>query len=590
MRHSRFLVLALLCFFLFAPAATAQSAGQDPLATESEANAEPPGSANVPPPPGTPEPARNEATGPAQALSQGLSDVTAQGQSLWGQVLLPMWQRVANALPVIVKAVLLLLFFWLLALLLSWAVRRLLRMTRIDERATRDWGLAGLLRTDDEQEEERSVGDVAGLVVKWTILLFGLVAFFQTLGLNMVAEPLQNVADSILGIIPSLLEAIVILVAYWILATLVKVGLAKVLTATNFDERAANFLPPRSDTAASPSTRLARLAFYLILLFGLPPFLEALGQTALVQPLTSMLGEALAFLPNIVAALLLFFIGKLIATICREVITNFVAASGADHRAETLMKKLGGRRLSEVLATVAYYFILASVLLAALDSLQIKAVSEPIQGTLEQLLAAVPLLFVALAVLFVGFTVAQALRRIVESFLEAIGFDHYPKQFGLAFLAPKPGRPALSSIVGVVVMTVILLLAVEQALSTLSLTQFADMIGDLIAYLPNLVAGIGIILFALVMSNLAARWVVDAMGNEEYVGSVGAVTRYTILFLGFSMGLTQLGVGEQVVMIAVAAVLFGAATALGISFGLGGREKAQEIIEKATQTTSQDSA
>ncbi len=522
------------------------------------------------------------ATESAGTMRRGTDELGGQGARMYSQVLLPMWQRLANALPSLIKAIVVLLLFWLAALLLSTLVRRLFDMTEMDEKFVRDWGLEGLLQREGGQQ--RTFAEVASKFVKWTVLLFGFVAFFQALDLNMVAQPLQNVADAIVGVVPNLLEAAVILLAYWVLATIVRFGLTKALHLAKLDERSVKYIKPAApgEKVRVPSRTIGNLAFYLVLLFGLPPFLEALNQSALVTPLTSMLQEALAFLPNIVAAILLFFIGKLVATIVREVVVNFLAASGLDNRVAKMeiADSLGSRRLSEIVGSIVYFFILISVVVAAVDTLAITAISEPVKSTLERLLNAVPLIFVALVVMAIGYAVAKGVRQLVESFLRSVGFDRFPERFGLHFLAPGEGRATLSSIGGTVVMVAILLLTAEQALATLHLDHLAVMVGALTAYLPNLLVGLAIILVAMSLSSFAAKLLSDALGRTPQATFLVPMARYAIIFLGVSMGLSQLGVAEDVVTIAVAASLFGLALALGLAFGLGGREKARELLEK----------
>lgn len=518
-------------------------------------------------------------------LDRGASGLMDQGTEIWQAVLLPMWQRIAAAIPSLFKAILLLLVFWVAAVLLGAGARRLLMMTELDNRAAQDWGLSGFI--EKAGGKNRSLEDLAGLVVKWIVLLFGFVAFFQALDLEMVARPLQNVADAVLGVVPSLLKAAVILLAYWIVANVVKMALTKGLALIKLDERAGKYLAVREEDGkkVGPSATLGRLAFYLILLFGLPPFLHALGQTALVAPLSAMLGKALAFLPNIVAALVLFFVGKLVATIVREVVSNFLAASGIDGRVETLGlgRALGERRLSDVVAAVAYFFILIPVLVAAVDALKITAVSEPVTATLESLLTAVPLLFVALVVLAIGYAVASAVRGVFEAFLVSIGFDDLPEKFGLEFLVPREGRKPLSAVCSLAVMWIIMLLTLEQALASLQLEQLAVMTGALIAYLPNLLAGVAIILVALSLSSYVARLIKAALGDTSQAQISVRITQVAIVFLGISMGLAQLGLGEEIVRIVVGSVLFGAALALGLAFGLGGQVKARELLDRLNQ-------
>jgi len=492
-----------------------------------------------------------------------------------------MWERLAAGLPSILKAFGLLLLFWIVATLLGSLVTRLLLKTEVDNRLAADWGLDQIIGSKDKKD---AFENAAGTVVKWTVLLFGFVAFFNALNLGMVAGPLQNVLNKITGAVPAILNAAVILLGYWLVATIVRFVVTKGLGAVGFDNRVEKWVPAREvdGKMVGPSTTLGRLLFYVILLIGIPPFLEALGQEALVAPLSQMFGEVFAFLPNILAALILLFIGKIVATIVREVVTNLLAASGVDSFAERygFGSGEGTKRVSEIAGAIAFFFVIIPIIVAAVDSLQIEAISGPVKSTLEQLLAAVPLVLVALVVLAIGYFVAKAVRGIVESFLSGVGFDGLPGKLGLGFLQPKEGQPSLSNIAGTVVMAIILLLTAEQALATLQLGELSSLVGGLIGYLPSLLVGVAIILFGLSLGNYVANLLRSVLSGSPHGSVVATVAKYAIVFLTFSMGLNQLGVGEDIVRIAVSAVLGGSALALGLAFGLGGRDKAKEIVER----------
>ena len=598
----RSLTAALFLFTLLGSSLWAQPAdpagAQNPAPATAEAEsdpAEPAADPNVSTPPATvppPAPAAG-AKNPAAAVrdaavetrasaEKGADAAVAQGSLLLSETLIPMWQRLALAFPALIKAVLLLLAFWLVALVLAALVRRLLDLSDIDERAVKAWGLEGALHR--EGKEPRSVSLLAGQLVKWTVLLFGFVAFFQAIDLGMVAKPLQDVASSILGVIPNLLAAAVILVAYWLVATLVRTALSRGLDLVKFDEKAAKYLGTGEpeEGKPGPTAKASRLAFYVVLFFGLPPLLDALGQTALVVPLTGMLTKALGILPNLIGAVIIFFVGKLLATVVREVVGKSLAAAGFDGAAGKLgaAHVFGDRRPSDVVGLVAYFFLLVSVIVAAVESLGIEAISVPIQSTLTQALSALPLVFVALIVMAVGYMIARAVRELVESFLRGVGFDQYPERFGLAFLAPKEGRTPLSAIGGLTVMVILLLMTAQQALGVLELDQLAGMVGALISYLPSLLAALAIGLVALYLSKVASRLAADALGDSTEAKFAAPALRFAIIFLGVSMALEQLGVGEEIVRIVVMSVLAGTALAVGLAFGLGGRDRAKALIDQ----------
>jgi hypothetical protein len=494
----------------------------------------------------------------------------------------PLWDRLVSGLFSVGKALAVLAIFWIAAMLLGAAVTKALSLTNLDNRLVTGLGLNALLVGKDGRK--RSLERAAGTGVKWLVLLFGFVAFFQMLNLSMVAGPLQNITDKIVGAVPNLLYALVILAVYWIVATIVKLVLTKGLGAIGFDDKAGRYIKAREvkGEVVGPSAMIGRLLFYIVLLLGILPFLEALGQESLVAPLRDMFSKVFEFLPNIFGAVIIFFIGKIVATIVREVATNLIAAAGVDELAENagIGREEGGKRLSEIVGSIAFFFIIILVGIQAVDTLKIDAISVPVSNTLQQLLAAIPPLIGGFIIAAIGYFVAKMVGGFVDSFLRGVGFDQLPQKVGLDFLTPKDGGATLSTIAGQVVMVVVLLLIAAQALAMMQLESLAAMVGTLLGYLPNLAVGLAIILAALSLGNYVAGVVGSALSGSGQGGFVAAVARYAIYFLGISMGLTQLGVGEEVVKVAVSAVLGGTALALGIAFGLGGKDKAKEIIDR----------
>jgi hypothetical protein len=294
-----------------------------------------------------------------------------------------------------------------------------------------------------------------------------------------------------------------------------------------------------------------------------------------------MLSKALAFLPNIVAAAIIFFIGRIVATIVREVVVNFLAASGADAGAERMGfgKMLGAKKLSGVVGTIVYFFIIIPVIVSAVDSLQITAISDPVKGTLEQVLAAVPSVLVAAIIVAVGYAIAKIVKGLVVSFLSGVGFDLLPDKLGLKFLKPKEGGATLSGVAGTVVLVIILLLTAQQALASLGLVQLAQFCEWIVDYLPQLAMGLVILLAALSLGQFVGRLAGDAAKGSGHGQVIGQVAKYAVIVLGVGMALDQLGISEQIVTAAVSMVLGGSALALGLAFGLGGKDKAKEIIE-----------
>ena len=250
-----------------APQPAAEAAVEEEAAVEgaaAEEQGEPPAAG-----PAEPEPA--DAVGRAVAVvPTSVDDVREGTERAWNEYLIPLWDKTLETAPRVLSAIGVLLLFWLIAVILGWTVTRLLNMTELDNRLAKDLGMQD--RLQQWEEDGTSLEKMAGTATKWVVLLFGLVAFFQTLQLTMVAGPLGDILDQVTDFVPALLKAFAYLALYWVVGTLLKMALTRGLTAVGFDERAGRWIKPREvkGEVIGPSAMVGRLVFYVVLLFGLP--------------------------------------------------------------------------------------------------------------------------------------------------------------------------------------------------------------------------------------------------------------------------------------------------------------------------------
>ena len=524
------------------------------------------------------------ATKIGESVKQASSQVVGEGHKLWKQILFPVFDRMIRALPTLAKGVGVFVFFWVLALVAGFLMTKLLNLLKVDEHAKRDLGLEKPFKTPTGKT--KSIAKLFGTLTKWVILLFGVIAFLQVLNLHMVADPLRNVLNILGKGFTNVLHALFVFFLYWIVATLVRFAITKVADTLNFDDWVEKYFPSSkmSGKQMGPSVFLGRLCFYIILLFGIPPILQALGQESLVLPLQEMLGKGLGYLPNIASALFLLFIGYVLATIVRGIVTNFLAGVGVDAGADRLgvSKIIEQKKISNIVGMVIYFFIFIPIIVSAVDALGVKAISDPVKDTLQKILAAIPAILLATFIVIVGYIVAKFVRNLVEDFLSGVGFDMLPDKLGLKFLKPKKQGTSLSNILGAVVMVVILLLTAQQALSSLGMEQLSNLVSVLVLWLPKLFAGLVILFAALWIGTYIGNLVAQATEGSMHNQLVSSVAKYAIIFFGASIALNQMGVGRDIVTVGVSSVLGGTALALGLAFGLGGKDKAKAFLEKGS--------
>lgn len=162
-------------------------------------------------------------------------------------------------------------------------------------------------------------------------------------------KPFQDAFSTLLGYLPQLVGALVILVVGYIVAKIVGAVVRKVLSKVGFDrvmERAgvATFLK-RTGTGLTPSGVLGKVVFWFMFVIAFTMFASALG----VPQISGFLNQMVGYIPRIFAAIAILFLAILLA--------NFVGAL------------IRGATGNDTLARVGRYAIVVYAVFAALTQL-----------------------------------------------------------------------------------------------------------------------------------------------------------------------------------------------------------------------------
>ena len=223
--------------------------------------------------------------------------------------------------PRVLGALAILVVGWLIALALSGGLRGLLRKTGMNERLP-NWLGSG---------EGMDPAAVLARIFFYILMLFVLVGVFQALGLTMITEPLNALLNEIFLYAPKLLAAAALLAVALILATAVRKVLAHVLAGANVDARLHEQAGPGAGEQKPVSRSLAETAYWLIILLFLPAILGALEMNGLLEPVEGMVTALVGFLPQLLAAAIIFLVGWFVARIVQRVVVGLLSAAGADN-------------------------------------------------------------------------------------------------------------------------------------------------------------------------------------------------------------------------------------------------------------------
>lgn len=502
--------------------------------------------------------------------------------------------RLIDFMPNLLAAIIILILGWIVATVVAFSVRGLLKRTQLDNRLAA-W-IMGQRPGERPPQTERWVA----AAVYWIILAFVLVAALNALQLQAVSDPLNRFLGEIFVYLPRVGGALVLLAVGWAVATVARLAVIQGLRRFNLDEQLARPLQQESaageagvegtptgqegGTEVTPfllNETLGNALYWLILLFFLPIILDTLNLQGPLQPVQNLLDQILSMVPRILGALIIGVGGWFLALIVRGIVSNLFNRLGA---------RFGIPQLAQTVGTVAYVLVLIPAVIAALKALEIRAISDPAVAMLEQVLRAIPRIAGSALILAVFYWLGQFLAGLVTQLLQAIGFDRLAAGLGLPS-APAPEAPAAegdpstlvkrrtpSEIAGLVVWVGVVLLGAVPAVELLQFAALTDIVEGLLVISGRVLIGALVFGIGLYLANLAHS-MIKSLGSPSS-GVLAQAARVAILVFVGAMALQQMGVATDIVVLAFGLVLGAIAVAVALAFGLGGRDVAAEQIRQ----------
>ncbi|MEG4046205.1 MULTISPECIES: mechanosensitive ion channel [unclassified Microcoleus] len=499
-------------------------------------------------------------------------------------------------------AVGILLIGLIVSALVSSVVGGLLKKTTIDNR------LAAWITGRPEGAGAPQVEKWISAAVFWIIFIFFLIAFFNRLNLTAVSQPLNTFLNQITGFLPKLAGALIWLGIAWVLATVAKMAVSRAMRAFSVDERL------NQEVGAAPTERplllsdtVANALYWFIFLLFLPLILDSLEMQQALLPVNNLLNQILAAIPKILEAVLIGFVGWLLAMVVRRIVTNLLAAAGADGLGARfgISRTSGGQSLSWIVGTIVYVLILIPTAIAALNALDIQAISQPAIAMLNTVLGALPNIFTAALILGVAYFLGRWISDLVTNILTGIGFNNVFSWLGVqqpkqrlrlppssidpeATILQEPELPARtpSEFVGIVVQVGIMLFAVVAATDVLRIPALTAIVSGIVLVAGRVLAGLVVFAIGLYLANLAFSLI--ASSGTRQARLLGQTARIAIIAFVSALALQQMGIGSDIVNLAFGLLLGAIAVGIALAFGLGGREIAADQIRELLASFKQD--
>ena len=172
-----------------------------------------------------------------------------------------------------------------------------------------------------------------------------------------ILTALANALNLVLTFIPKFLGFLVILLVGWIVASVVSRALTFLLRKIGFDRLSNRIgltrLEQQMGISMDTAGVLGKIVYWFLFLIFLVPALDALGLTTV----SAILSGLVAYIPNVFVAILVLFLGTLLATFVADIVRGATASANIGN--------------PTIFAGIARWAIIGFAALVALEQLQI---------------------------------------------------------------------------------------------------------------------------------------------------------------------------------------------------------------------------
>lgn len=414
--------------------------------------------------------------------------------------------------------------------------------------------------------------------------------------------------------------AILILIVTWIIASIVKWAIGKLVAKIPALQRDGN-------DGQQIGKSIGQIGSLIIWLLGLIAVLQLFNLNQVLTPLQGLLDGIFGFLPNIIGAGVIFFIGFVFAKIAKQLVQTALnavdltkltskfsslgdratGAVGASTGAEPQHNNINAQqaaydqphqdqpghpgqlgqpghlgqpqqgagnpnaeanaKISSLAGNLVFGIIIIVVSISALQVLGIAAISQPAQQMLELFLNAIPAIIAAGILLAIGGVIAKFLGNLLEELLRGVGTDRAVSSIGIA-----PEGTSASSVITKIVQVAIMIFFAIMATRMLGFPEITNILNEILDLGGSVLFGAAIIAAGFLVAGLIGKFITNSLASK--------VLRYSAIALFIAMGLRYMGLADSIINLAFGAVVIGGAAAAALAFGLGGRDAAAKMLDK----------
>ena len=208
---------------------------------------------------------------------------------------------------------------------------------------------------------------------------------------------------------------------------------------------------------------------------------------------------------------------------------------------------------------------------------------DPLKSVFSIISGFIPTVLGVLAALVIGGLVAREVGKVVSAILKSIHVDKVSQIIGLSHTLEAGGikRP-VSDLVGHIVTWGVTITALVVALGYAGITIIGPVTDPIMAYVPGVLAGVITLMAGMFIAHIVSVFVrvVAANTGMPKPEMLATFTKWSVVLMAVMTFVNHIGFGSLFTGTPLLMMIGALALALGLSFGLGGRDHAAHYLDK----------
>ncbi len=211
---------------------------------------------------------------------------------------------------------------------------------------------------------------------------------------------------------------------------------------------------------------------------------------------------------------------------------------------------------------------------------------EPARVVLAQISQFMVNALLVIIILIIGWLLSKVIRSIISKALKLVKLDDISERIELNKLLSKGGITySLSDLIAVICYWLGLLVTFMVAINAVGVTIAADLLKQVILYIPNVISALFILILGMFVSTLLKNIVKTAASNAglSHGRLLAQVVETVVIAFAIFVALEQLQIGIRITELTISIILGAVGLGLALAFGLGCKDIAGRFVAETVE-------